>query len=164
MRFRSIKIAATAAITATVVTGVAACGSDDADTTPRTPSTTLGSTQAEDAPPAPTVEQLDAMLRRGFDPRIPAPEKVDLVQGTDVDPELVDRLARAASEADLAIEIVGVNEFGPGVASAAANFTINGHTSPAIISLVSEGGQWKLERSWACGVLTSAQMSSPACT
>lgn len=158
------KISGAAMVAVTAVAVLAACGSDGADTTSDTPPTAVGTTQSGAEPPAPTVEQLDAMLRRGFDPSIPAQEKSDLVQGSEADPQIVDRLAQAAAAAGLTIEIVGVNDFGSGVASAAAQFTMNGNTSPAIVSLVSDDGQWKLEKSWACGILTSAQVSSPACS
>ncbi|MFD3427322.1 hypothetical protein [Nocardia fluminea] len=110
------------------------------------------------------MSELNAMLQRGLDPSIPASEKTDLVQGSDADPELINRAAQAARAAGVVITVTEIQSFGADAATATATLTVNGQDNVGAIPLVYEGGKWKLQKQWACDIVTGmAQMHSPAC-
>ncbi|WP_370512171.1 hypothetical protein [Skermania sp. ID1734] len=110
----------------------------------------------------PTVDQLNQELQKAFDPNVPLQEKVDMVQGAQADPELINRVAEAAKKAGVTVVVTKVNDLGNSV-TADANLTINGQVNPAVVPFVAEDGRWKLEKGWACNMVNLAQLSSPAC-
>jgi hypothetical protein len=146
-------------LTATFI--LPACTTDTESST--TTTTAVAETTPGDSLALPTVEDLREMLKRGFDSRVPISEKVDLVQGSEADPDLANRVATAATQAGLTVEIVNVNGLGPDAAQAVANFIVDGQSNPGVVPLVAEDGKWKLEKSWACYILTIVQTRSPAC-
>ncbi|MEV0293857.1 hypothetical protein [Nocardia sp. NPDC050710] len=50
--------------------------------------------------PSPTIDLLNGMLQEGLDPAVPAPDKVELLQGAAGDPELLNRMAVALQHAE----------------------------------------------------------------
>ncbi len=118
----------------------------------------------EHIPRLPSIDELNAMLQKGLDPTVPASEKVDMIQGSEADPELINRVADAAQKAEVTVTVIGVTDLGSGSATADVNLTIKGQPGPAVVPLVAENGTWKLEKSWACDIVTNmGQMQSPAC-
>lgn len=162
---RMPRMLAAAAIVAAGLS-LAGCGPDDP---PRPPGPSSGhsgptSVTPEHIPPLPSVGDLNAMLQKGLDPKVPASDKVDMIQGSEADPELINRVAEAAQQAGATVTVVNVTDLGSGSATADVNLTIKGQPGPAVVPLVAENGKWKLEKSWACDILTNmGQMQSPAC-
>ena len=144
--------------------GLSAC-SDDKGDKPAAKTTTSASAAASataELPPVPTVEQLNEQLTTALDPSIPNDQKLDFVQGIEADPELPNRLAEAASQAAVQVQVTEVTSFGESV-TAKANFTVNGQTNVVDVPFVAEDGKWKVQKSWACTMLTNLGQTSPAC-
>ncbi|MGB2718780.1 MAG: hypothetical protein WBG53_20975 [Rhodococcus sp. (in: high G+C Gram-positive bacteria)] len=154
-------IAIAAALTMT------ACSSDEGDTTATTTTaaTTTASTPTENAayPPVPTVEELNGQLARGLDPNVPVEEKAALIQGASEDPELINQVAAAAVANNAQIEITSIDDLGTGVLNAGITITLNGQANPGTFQFVPEDGVWKLSKDNACGIVSLAQLTSPAC-
>ncbi len=113
-------------------------------------------------PAVPTVADLNTELQRALDPSVPVAEKADYIQGTEADPELVNRLADAYKQTGAQIEITGVQNLGDTL-QATGNFTANGQTNPGTVPFVADGGKWKIEKAWACNALQLANIQSAAC-
>jgi len=152
------------AIAATL--SMTACGSDnkkDTATPTRTTTSAKASASASaNLPPVPTVADLNAALQTALDPSIPSSEKLDMVQGAQADPELPNRLAEAAKGANVQVAVTDVTSFGDSV-NAKANFTINGQTNVVDVPFVAEDGKWKVQKTWACTMLTNLGQQSVAC-
>jgi hypothetical protein len=114
-------------------------------------------------PASPTVSLLQGMLRQGLDPNVPAADKVALVQGTEADPDLFNRMGAALRKADFASVIHDVADYCNGTANADATLTIYGQSTDSQVPLVAENGRWKLDKTWACGLAKSLQQTSPVC-
>jgi hypothetical protein len=152
------------AIAATL--SMTACGSDNKKDTAAPPRTTTSAKASASAsanlPPVPTVADLNASLQKALDPSIPSSEKLDMVQGVQADPELPNRLAQAAAGANVQVAVTDVTSFGDSV-NAKANFTLNGQTNVVDVPFVAEDGKWKVQKTWACTMLSNLGQQSVAC-
>ncbi|MFD3703208.1 hypothetical protein ACFWUP_08695 [Nocardia sp. NPDC058658] len=165
MKFRRTGRVAIAGLAVVAALGLSACSDDKGGTTPKT--TTSAKTTANGAPTAelpavPTVEQLNAQLTMALDPSIPNDQKLDFVQGIEADPELPNRLAQAVQDNSVQIQVTEVTSFGESV-NAKANFTLNGQVNVVDVPFVADQGKWKVQKSWACGMLTNLGQTSVAC-
>ncbi|MFC8046929.1 hypothetical protein [Nocardia sp. NPDC057353] len=168
MKLRKTGRIAIAGFAAVAALGLTACGGDDTESKPATTtsSSAAASTSASsDAalPPVPTVDELNSKLGTALDPAIPSSEKLELVQGIEADPELPNRLAEAAKAAGVAVTVTDVTSFGESV-NAKANFVLNGQTNVVDVPFVAEDGVWKVQKQWACLMLTNLGQQSVACT
>jgi len=159
-----IAIAGFAAIAALTLT---ACGGDDSGDEAKSTSTTTSaaaatSAAAEDTPPVPTAEELNTQLQRALDPAVPNSEKLEMVQGIEADPELPGRLAQAYQETGATVTVTDVTAFGDTV-NAKATIVLNGQENIADVPFVAEDGKWKVQKEWACIMLTNLGQQSPAC-
>lgn len=164
MKLRTTGRVAIAGLAVVAALGLSAC-SDDKDTTTATKTTTSVKTSAPSAanlPAVPTVAELNSQLTMALDPSIPNSEKLDFVQGAQSDPELPNRLAQAAKDANVQVQVTEVTSFGDSV-NAKANFTLNGQTNVVDVPFVAEDGKWKVQKSWACTMLTNLGQQSTAC-
>lgn len=146
-----------------------ACSSDDGGDTAGGASSSATAAETTTAaananiPPAPSAEELNAMLQKGLDPAIPATEKTDMIQGSEADPELINRVATAVQQNNATVQVVAVEDAKDGTAIANANVTFNGQTNPAAVQLLFEDGKWKLDKQFACNIVGLAQLQSAAC-
>ena len=147
-----------------------ACSSDDGGDTAggssssvATSAETTTAAAAANTPPAPSAEELNAMLQKGLDPAIPATEKTDMIQGSEADPELINRVATAVQQNNATVQVVAVEDAKDGTAIANANVTFNGQTNPAAVQLLFEDGKWKRDKAFACNIVQLAQLQSAAC-
>ncbi|MFE3317435.1 hypothetical protein [Nocardia sp. NPDC059195] len=164
MKFRRTGRVAIAGLAVVFALGLSAC-SDDKGDKPAAKTTTSAKAEASAAanlPAVPTVEQLNAQLTTALDPSVPNDQKLDFVQGGEADPELPNRLAQAASDANVVVQVTEVTSFGDSV-NAKANFTVNGQTNVVDVPFVAEDGKWKVQKSWACGMMTNLGQTSVAC-
>ncbi|MEU3472412.1 MULTISPECIES: hypothetical protein [Rhodococcus] len=153
------------AIAAALTMTACSSGGDEEPTTTTTAATTSASV-APDAgayPPVPTVEELNGQLARGLDPNVPVEEKAALIQGASADPELINQVAAAAVANNAQIEITSIDDLGTGVLNAGITITLNGQANPGTFQFVPEDGVWKLSKDNACGIVSLAQLTSPAC-
>ena len=154
-------IAGTAVLAALTMT---ACSSDDGGgtTTTTTAAATTTATATADLPPVPTVEDLNTQLQTALDPAVPADQKGEYVQGIAADPAFVNQLADAFNQAGATVVVTDVQDFGDTV-QANATLTLNGQANLVTVPFVPEDGKWKIEKSWACMMLTNLQIQSPSC-
>lgn len=160
----SRRIAITSVAVAAVL-GISACGGGDKGDSKsvQTSSSTKGSAANPSLPPVPTVDELNRELRMALDPSVPNSQKLDLVQGAKADPDLPNRLADAAKGANLTVTVTQVTSFGDSV-TAKANVVLNGQANVVDVPFVAEDGKWKIEKQWACAMLTNLGQTSVACT
>lgn len=144
-----------------------ACSSDDGDktdtTTAATTTSAIAAPEGGAYPPAPSVEELNTQLVRGLDPNVPVEEKAALIQGASEDPDLINQVAAAAVANNAQIEITSLDDLGTGVLNAGITITLNGQANPGTFQFVPEDGVWKLSKENACGIVSLAQLTSPAC-
>ncbi|MEV0060504.1 hypothetical protein [Nocardia sp. NPDC050718] len=164
MKFGKTGRIAIAGLAVVAALGLSAC-SDDKGDKPAAKTTTSAkapATNAANLPPVPTVPQLSEQLTTALDPAVPNEQKIDFVQGVSADPELPNRLAQAAKDANVAVQVTEVTSFGDSV-NAKANFTVNGQTNVVDVPFVAEDGKWKVQKAWACTMLTNLGQQSVAC-
>ncbi|GGK40191.1 hypothetical protein [Nocardia camponoti] len=165
MKFRKTGRVAIAGLVVVAALGMSACSDDKGTTKPAAKATTSIKTTtsaATNLPPVPTVADLSAQLTTALDPSVPNEEKLDFVQGGQADAGLPNRLAQAAKDANVLVEVTEVTSFGDAV-NAKANFTVNGQTNVVDVPFVAEDGKWKIQKAWACTMLTNFGQTSPAC-
>ncbi|WP_225732197.1 MULTISPECIES: hypothetical protein [unclassified Nocardia] len=142
-----------------------ACGSDDkkSEAKPTKATTSVkASASNPNLPPTPTVAQLNEELQRALDPNVPVAEKLEMVQGAQADPDLPSRLAEAYKQTGASVVVTDVTAFGDTV-NAKAKLTLNGQENVADVPFVAEDGKWKVQKAWACQILSLANVQSKAC-
>lgn len=167
MKLRKTGRIAIAGLAAVAALTLSACGSDDSNSdTKADKSTTQQETTAEaaeaDLPPVPTAADLNTQLQRALDPNVPNEEKLGMVQGAEADPNLPATLAQAYQNSGATIEVTEVSSFGDTL-NAKAKFKLGDQENMVDVPFVAENGEWKVEKTWACNMLATAQLQSPAC-
>ncbi|MBF6212897.1 hypothetical protein IU433_30000 [Nocardia puris] len=170
MKLRTTGRIAIAGLAVAATLGLTACGGDDSDDTAKATTTTsaaaaattTAAAQDENLPPVPTVEDLNAQLQRALDPNVPNEEKLDMVQGAEADPELPGRLSQAYAQTGATVEVTDVAAYGS-VVNAKAKIVLNGQENIADVPFVAEDGKWKVQKEWACQMLTALGQQSVAC-
>jgi len=139
--------------------GLTACGGDDSGNDAKPTKTT---TSAANTPAVPTAAELNTQLQRALDPAVPNSEKLEMVQGIEADPELPSRLAQAYKDTGATVEVTDVTAFGDTL-NAKAKIVLNGQENIADVPFVAEDGKWKVQKAWACTMLTNLGQQSVAC-
>ncbi|MDF2894232.1 hypothetical protein ACNAWD_17230 [Rhodococcus erythropolis] len=158
-----------AAVAIAAALTMTACGSDDKTDSPTTTSksaTATTSTTDVAAPELPTSAELNGKVAQALDETVPAADKVNLVQGAEQDPELINQVAAAAKAAGAQVEILDpVTDTGSETAAASLNIVVNGQPLQQGLqaSFVYEDGVWKLSKTTACQIVGVAGLTSPAC-
>ncbi|GAA3189716.1 hypothetical protein GCM10020255_088090 [Rhodococcus baikonurensis] len=166
LKLQKMTVAAVAIAAALTMT---ACGSDDKTDSPTTTSkSTTATTSTSDvaAPELPTSAELNGKVAQALDESVPAADKVNLVQGAEQDPELINQVAAAAKAAGAQVEILDpVTDTGSETAAASLNIVVNGQPLQQGLqaSFVYEDGVWKLSKTTACQIVGVAGLTSPAC-
>ncbi|MBF6333047.1 hypothetical protein [Nocardia transvalensis] len=145
--------------------GACSDGSGGGHTT-HSSSPTVATATADTPPiPVPSAGDLNAAIKLGLDPTVPLDRKSGWIQGIDVDPELADRVANAVAQNHIQMTVARVDYRGDGQAVAYADLTVNGEPvqGQSEIPFVVDGNRWKVKKEWACYMLSSAQVQSPAC-
>ncbi|MFC7751946.1 hypothetical protein [Tsukamurella soli] len=164
MKFGKTLVATAAAMAAL---GLAGCGSGDALPPPPQLSSTAAAAGAEShsANQAPTAAQLEAMLNEAVDPKIPSKDKISLVQGaTAADSPMFDELVKLRKDNPSFTWQIGTPHLQtPGQAQATVSALVNGQNQSADVTFVFDDGQWKLQRTYACGMLQQLGRTTPSC-
>ncbi|QRY83818.1 hypothetical protein JVY00_18525 [Tsukamurella tyrosinosolvens] len=153
-----------------VLVGLAcgACSGESTESRSSTPSAvSVQVTEAPSSTPdrAPSTQQLEEMLSRAVDPKVPLEEKVQLVQGaTPADGPLFDELVKLRSDNPQVSWHIGrpVLEQ-PGLAKAQFSVLMGGTNQLAYATLAFDEGRWKLQRSYACQMIVQVGRDSPSC-
>ncbi|MGB3303213.1 hypothetical protein [Gordonia sp. (in: high G+C Gram-positive bacteria)] len=166
----------TGAVIAGAVAATAACGGNDA-VTPPVPTATSSSaaattaatgTEAELTNPkkVPSVAALNDMLQEALDPSIKPADKVQLVEGAEVDPDLFKELVKAKKDnPDVTYQIKRpVQKAGPNRAKVKVEIKLPNNPPTKIdASIVFDDGRWKLSKQTVCPLLSQADVKSPLC-
>ncbi|WP_431970960.1 hypothetical protein [Nocardia sp. bgisy134] len=164
MKLRKTGRVAIAGLAVAAALSMTACGSDDKseDAKPVRTTTSAKASAAANVPPVPSVEQLNTQLQRALDPAVPNQEKLAMIQGAEADPELPGRLAEAYGQTGASVVVTEVTAFGDTI-NAKAKIVLNGQENIADVPFVAENGTWKVQKAWACGMLTNLGQQSAAC-
>ncbi|GAB34274.1 hypothetical protein [Gordonia otitidis] len=172
------KFVGAAIMAAAVATSVAACGSDDSDDAPTVATTTSAAVTSEAGASGadagvtnpnvrPSVATLNAMLNKALDPNVPNSEKTELVQGSEKDPQLFDKLVRARQEnKDVTYQIFPpVIPAGPNKATVKVQVKLPDNPPTKLdAQIVYDDGRWKLASDSVCPILSGNNIKSAMCT
>ncbi|QCQ91484.1 hypothetical protein E7742_09705 [Rhodococcus sp. SGAir0479] len=165
MKLRKMTIAGVAIAAALTMSACSDDSNDDGGRTTVTqaPTTTAAEGANGTAPAPPTAADLNAALAKAFDDSVPLDQKVQLVQGAEADPELINQVTAAAKQNNATIEVQDVTPTGDDTVTAGVNLIINGQANPATVDFVAEDGVWKMSKTYACQLVQVAGLTSPAC-
>lgn len=173
------KFVGAAVMTVAVATSLAACSSsDDSDDVPTVAATTSAAATSEAAASGadagvtnpnvrPSVATLNAMLNKALDPNVPNSEKTDLVQGSEKDPQLFDKLVKARQDnKDVTYQIFPpVIPAGPNKATVKVQVKLPDNPPTKLdAQIVYDGGRWKLASDSVCLILSGNNIKSAMCT
>lgn len=167
------KFVSAAMIAGAVTMGVAACGGDDSSDVPEVPtvvSTAPSGSAAEgdvtNPSVRPSVATLNEMLNKALDPNVPNSEKTQLVQGSEKDPNIFDKLVKAKAEnPDATYELSPpVLAAGPNRGSVKVTVQLPGNPAQKLdAQIVYDKGRWKLASDSVCPVLQFQNIRSAMC-
>ncbi|MGV9710173.1 hypothetical protein ACWDTI_05865 [Gordonia sp. NPDC003424] len=162
----------TAALIAASITSVAACGSDDSDvpSVPTVSATTSAASGASgdvtDPNTRPSVATLNQMLNQALDANVPNSQKTELVEGSEADPDVFDKLVQAKKDnPDVTYQIYPpVIPAGPNKATVKVQVKI-GDNPPTKLDagIVYSAGRWKLAKDTVCPLITANNVTTPMC-
>jgi len=152
---------AAVSLSAFALGGLAACGGDEDGGRETAPAPTSASRQVAAVP---TAEELTLLLDRASDPAVPVEEKVNLVEGGAEAPEIFDQIAALKAEQGATVTITGVAEGDiPGTLIANAVISQPGQEPINVqAQFIQQDGQWQLQKSFACALITNAGLQAPA--
>ncbi|MET8780013.1 hypothetical protein AB0H49_25270 [Nocardia sp. NPDC050713] len=165
MKLRTTGRIAIAGLAIVATLGLTACGGDDSSDTAKTAKTTTSAkatTAQANLPAVPTAAELNTQLQKALDPAVPNEEKLAMIQGAEADPELPARLSEAYKATGATVEVTEVTAFGDTI-NAKAKIVLNGQENIADVPFVAEDGKWKVQKAWACQMLTALGQQSAAC-
>lgn len=168
----------TGAVLAGALAATAACGGNSNSDLPPVPTASATATSATTSAATgteaemtnknqvPGVEALNGMLQTALDPKIKPADKVDLVEGSQVDPNLFNELVKAKKDnPDVTYEIKKpILKDGPNRAKVKVEVTLPNNPPTKIdASIVFDNGRWKLSKQTVCPLLQQADVKSPLC-
>ena len=138
---------AAVSLSAFALGGLAACGGEDDDTRQTAEPTTSVQQQST----IPTAEELTVLLDQASDPA-----------GAEA-PEIFDQIAALKADQGANVAITGVAEGDiPGTLIASAVITQPGEADiPVEAQFINQGGNWMLQKSFACALITNAGLEAP---
>ena len=173
------KFVGAAIMAAAVATSLAACSSsDDSDDVPTVATTTSAAATSEAGASGadagvtnpnvrPSVATLNAMLDKALDPNVPNSEKTELVQGSEKDPQLFDKLVKAREDnKDVTYQIFPpVIPAGPHQATVKVQVKLPDNPPTKLdAQIVYADGRWKLASDSVCPILSGNNIKSAMCT
>ncbi len=175
MKFRKF---VTAGVAVCAVLSIAAC-SDDGGSADPTTTTTSSSTAADpskggttgdaaltDPKKPPTAADLNQMLETALDPNIPVSEKTELVEGSEKDPAIFDKLieAKAANPEVTYTIIAPVRPAGTNQAKANVKVQFPDQPQQQVEALiVFDNGRWKLSSTTVCLLAGGSNVKTAMC-
>lgn len=160
-------------IAAAVTVSVAACGGgDDSNAIPTVDQSTTatasssGSSDVTDADTPPSVETLNKMLTTALDADTPNSEKTQLVQNSEKDPNIFNKLVKAKeANPGVTYSLRGpVTPNGPNKAKVRVTVKLPNQSPTSLdAQIVFDNGRWKLASSSVCPLLTANNITSAMC-
>ncbi|UFS98754.1 hypothetical protein [Nocardia huaxiensis] len=147
-------VAAALAVTATL----AGCGSDDKNSSTTTSAAATTTSQDHSAAPAPTKDQLQALLTKFADPTLSADDKAKLVVDGDKRKALIETMNKGLANYTVTFAVGDITADGHDKATAKVAVTSPHGTMPDVpMSFQYAGGEWKLSDAGACSILGMAR-------
>ncbi|WP_307817323.1 hypothetical protein [Nocardia acididurans] len=149
---------ATVAAALAVTAALAGCGSDDKTSSTTTSAGTTTTSQDRAAAPAPTKEQLQALLTKFADPSVPAAEKTKLVVDGEKRTTLIDTMNKGLANYTVTFTVGEITADGADKATAKVAVASPHGTMPDVpMAFQYSGGEWKLSDAGACTILGMAR-------
>lgn len=162
MKLRNAGRIAVAGLAIAAALSVSACGSDDPKPAKKVATTSASAAQQI---PEPTVPMLKGMLDKALDPKVPAAEKADLIQGFEKDPNQVQKLADQFTKNKGVVNITKVNYSGGTNAQATGDGNVAGTKLDTLeVPFVFENSKWKVEKNYACAMMKNLSIPNTVCT
>lgn len=164
---------ATAGLAVAAFLTVAACGDDSGSDNPTPSSSAVASSSStstggvNDPSKPPTASTLNTLLETALDPSVPATDKTGLVQGSQADPQLFDKLVKFKQDNPAATYKLVPPVIATGSGQASVKVKVKLPNSPEATldaGIVYDQGKWKLAQKTVCLLLQGANVQSPMCT
>lgn len=163
-------LAVVAALTFTAACSDGDTGATDPGTAPTSSATSSaadsGGTSVTDPSQPPSAATLNGLLTKALDPNVPASQKTDLVQGSDADPQLFDKLVKAREDNpgityQLQAPVIAT---GNGQATVKVKVKLPNVPEQTVdAAIVYDGGKWKLAKTTVCPLLLANNVQSAMC-
>ncbi|WP_238981264.1 hypothetical protein [Williamsia herbipolensis] len=166
---------ATAGLAVAAVFMIGACSDNSDDGTTAQPTSTTssstasgdtGGTSVTDPSKPPSASTLNGLLEKALNPSVPASEKTDLVQGSDADPQLFDKLVKARQDnPDITYSLQApVIATGNGQATVKVKVKLPNVPEQTVdAAIVYDSGKWKLAKTTVCPLLLANNVQSAMC-
>ncbi|MGJ0120875.1 hypothetical protein ACQ7HM_16865 [Williamsia sp. MIQD14] len=166
---------ATAGLAVAAVFMIGACSDNSDDGTQATPTTSSSVASTEtgtggggvsDPSKPPSAATLNGLLEKALDANVPASEKTDLVQGSDADPQLFDKLVKAKQDnPDITYSLQApVIATGNGQATVKVKVKLPNVPEQTVdAAIVYDSGKWKLAKTTVCPLLLANNVQSAMC-
>jgi len=108
------------------------------------------------AVPEPTLKQLQGLLDRALDPKVPVDEKLDTVQGAEKSPELYEKITQAKQESKATITLSGqIIPVDPTTRTVHVEMAIPGQPAQGSeVKFVYDKKKWKVSKSYVCNTIS----------
>jgi hypothetical protein len=126
-----------------------------------------GSTSVTDPSTPPNAATLNGLLTTALDPNVPATQKTNLVQGSEADPQLFDKLVKAKQQLQgVDYQLVPpVISTGSGAATVKVKLKLPNQPEASLdAAIVYDKGRWKLAKTTVCPLLQGVNVTSPMCS
>lgn len=172
MKLQKILTAGLAVVAALTFTAACSDSSDGAteDAAPTSSATSSqvdgGGTSVTDPSTPPNAATLNGLLTTALDPNVPASRKTDLVQGSEADPQLFDKLVKAKEDLQgVTYQLVPpVISSGNGQATVKVKVKLPNVPEQTIdAAIVYDQGKWKLAKTTVCPLLAANNVQSAMC-
>lgn len=114
------------------------------------------SSRMRPAVPEPTLEQLQKLLNKVLNPKIPAEKKLDTIEGAGDSPELFEKIAQASRESKADIKLSGqIVPTDRKTRTVHVELAIPGQPPQGgEIQFVFDDGKWKVSKAFVCSTIT----------
>jgi len=121
--------------------------------------------QLKDQSKVPSVETLNTMLAIALNPKVPAKNKTNFVEGSQADPSIFDKMSKnAADNPEMTFRIRPQTRNGPKRVNVKFEINLPGNPPTVIDSeLVYDDGRWKLFKQSVCPLLSAQKIKTPLC-
>ncbi|WP_067537468.1 hypothetical protein [Nocardia crassostreae] len=118
--------------------------------------------------PIPTAAELDAQIKSALDPALPDAERTALIEDGEAFKDAIPDMYKALEENPTAVYGVSDPVFDnhDGTLTATLSLDKDGtgtNVRTTVVHFVYSDGRWKISRTDLCGILRSADYSTPAC-
>ena len=106
--------------------------------------------------PEPTLQQLQALLDRALDPKVPTKDKLDTVEDGEKSPELFEKITQAKQETNATIKLSGqIIPTDPTTRTVHVEMSIPGQPPQGSeVKFIYDKKKWKISKSYMCNTIS----------